>query len=218
MAEKKKLERILFGTDSYNSDKEFLAAWKKSTSSICKPCWEIKYCPYGPLVEQFPLLPLTKAEVAKHNSYIEKCLKSGVLSDGSPLGKAKRKYFEESLEDNTSMISPDGIPQVFLDASCNIFGHICPVFFVAEPSTETKDTRRSGRYIPRDILLKVVRRDRQICQECNQNVPDTQIEIDHIIPESKGGPVSVENLRVLCKNCNRTKNNSLEGIVQPKRP
>lgn len=22
---------------------------------MCKPCWEIKYCPYGPLVEQFPL-------------------------------------------------------------------------------------------------------------------------------------------------------------------
>jgi len=21
----------------------------------CKPCWELKYCPYGPLVEFFPL-------------------------------------------------------------------------------------------------------------------------------------------------------------------
>lgn len=23
--------------------------------AVCKPCWELKYCPYGPLVEQFPL-------------------------------------------------------------------------------------------------------------------------------------------------------------------
>lgn len=22
---------------------------------VCKPCWELKYCPYGPLVEFFPL-------------------------------------------------------------------------------------------------------------------------------------------------------------------
>lgn len=22
--------------------------------SVCKPCWELKYCPYGPLVEYFP--------------------------------------------------------------------------------------------------------------------------------------------------------------------
>jgi hypothetical protein len=24
--------------------------------TIQKPCWTLKYCPYGPLVEQFPLL------------------------------------------------------------------------------------------------------------------------------------------------------------------
>ncbi len=24
---------------------------------MCKPCWELKYCPYGPLVEDFPLRP-----------------------------------------------------------------------------------------------------------------------------------------------------------------
>ena len=23
--------------------------------AVCKPCWELKYCPYGPLVEEFPL-------------------------------------------------------------------------------------------------------------------------------------------------------------------
>jgi hypothetical protein len=22
--------------------------------TVCKPCWELKYCPYGPLVEFFP--------------------------------------------------------------------------------------------------------------------------------------------------------------------
>jgi hypothetical protein len=23
---------------------------------VWKPCWELKYCPYGPLVEYFPLI------------------------------------------------------------------------------------------------------------------------------------------------------------------
>jgi hypothetical protein len=32
-----------------------LINWKKRVKAVCKPCWEIKYCPYGPLVEQFPL-------------------------------------------------------------------------------------------------------------------------------------------------------------------
>lgn len=62
--------------------------WKQRVSSLCKPCWELKYCPYGPLVEDFPL-----------------------------------------AEDRT-------------DKSCRIFGHDCPVFYSAEPFTETKELRR----------------------------------------------------------------------------
>src|SRR5450759_5544708 len=27
---------------------------KFPTGSVCKPCWELKYCPYGQLVEMFP--------------------------------------------------------------------------------------------------------------------------------------------------------------------
>ena len=30
-------------------------------------------------------------------------------------------------------------------------------------------------------------------------------EIDHIIPELKGGPMVLENLRLLCRRCNRKK-------------
>ncbi len=29
--------------------------WIARTKHICKPCWELKYCPYGPLVEKFPI-------------------------------------------------------------------------------------------------------------------------------------------------------------------
>lgn len=29
--------------------------WNQRVKAICKPCWELKYCPYGPLVEEFPL-------------------------------------------------------------------------------------------------------------------------------------------------------------------
>lgn len=32
--------------------------WSKKAKAVCKPCWEIKYCPYGPLVEDFPLAEL----------------------------------------------------------------------------------------------------------------------------------------------------------------
>lgn len=214
MNSSEKIENILFGTNDYKNDKEFLSEWKHRISFICKPCWELKYCPYGPLVEDFPLLPITKSEYEDHNSYLEKCLKTGKFSDGRPLDKKSEKEFKEMMKHNSSRSLLEKIPQVLREASCNVFGHICPVFFVAEPFTETKETRRSGRNIPRDVMLKVVRRDGQICQECHCNVPDTKIEFDHIIPVSKGGPVNVDNLRVLCKDCNRKKSNSLKTILE----
>jgi hypothetical protein len=31
-------------------------------------------------------------------------------------------------------------------------------------------------------MLKVVRRDGQICQKCNQPVADDEVEFDHLIP------------------------------------
>lgn len=209
-----KLEKLLFGSEHFDNDAELIAEWKQRTSFVCKPCWELKYCPYGPLGEDFPLLPTTKKEAEAHTSYLEECLKTGKLSDGKPLDKKRKKDFEKMVAFNASRTLPEEIPQVFMDASCNVFGHMCPVFFVAESFTETKETRRFGRYVPRDIMLKVVRRDGQICQECRNNVPDTEIEFDHIIPVSKGGPVSVDNLRVLCKKCNRKKSNSLNNMLQ----
>lgn len=213
MSTEERLEKILLGTNQYATDEEFLLAWKKLISVICKPCWELKYCPYGPLVEDFPPLPPTKAETIAHNSYLKRCLETGMLADGSELDDAKRKRFVEMIAISSKRPQLEKIPNVFREASCNVFGHICPVFLVSEPFTETKDTRRSGRYIPRAIMLKVVRRDGQVCQECHDTVPDTLIHFDHIIPVSKGGSVSVENLRILCEGCNRKKGNSLDALL-----
>ena len=65
---------------------------------------------------------------------------------------------------------PEAIPKVLTEASCRVFGHLCPVFFVAEPLTETKDLRSHSRTISRDVMLKVVRRDGQTCQRCHERV------------------------------------------------
>lgn len=37
--------------------------WDRRVKAVCKPCWELKYCPYGPLVEEFP-----NPEVDTHRS------------------------------------------------------------------------------------------------------------------------------------------------------
>lgn len=100
------------------------------------------------------------------------------------------------------------------DVGCKIFGHACPVFFNQSGATETKIGRREGRYISREIMLKVVRRDNHICQACHQYVRDDELEFDHMIPVAKGGPTAVENIRLLCRACNRRKSDSLEHLLK----
>ena len=194
-------------------DKEVLADWRKRTRDLCKPCWELHYCPYGPLVEQFSLLPVGRDEAVEHNEYLNECLKTGKFGTGDPLDDARRKWFAEEVSSFNAEAYPQKIPQVLSDAACNVFGHVCPAFFVSEPLTETKVRRIHSRSIPRDVMLKVIRRDGQICQECNRPVRDDEVEFDHIIPFSKGGRSTVNNLRLIHKGCNRKKGASLKSLL-----
>jgi hypothetical protein len=197
------------------SDEDVLRFWKKRWKRYCKPCWELKYCPYGPLVEDFPLLPPTLEAAEAHQSYLKGCLESGRLPDGSDLTPERRKMFESDVASFDAENYPDEIPPAIAEARCRVFGHLCPVFFAAEPLTETKDLRSEGRSIPREVMLKVVRRDGQICQRCFQPVPDDQVEFDHVIPFSKGGATTADNLKLCCRSCNRKKSDSLQDILSP---
>jgi hypothetical protein len=204
----------VLGYPSNASDAEVLTDWRARLKRVCKPCWELKYCPYGPLVEQFPLAPITRAEVEEHNDYLQACLESGKLANGKRLDSSRRKIFAQMVQRSTRHL-PTEIHPIVKDVSCRVFGHICPVFIAAEPLTETVDLRRSGRSIPRDVMLKVVRRDGQICQKCHEPVPDDQVEFDHVIPYSRGGTSTAENLRLVHRDCNRQKSDAIDHLLAP---
>jgi len=207
--------KALLGFGKSVADRTIMTVWRRRTRLVCKPCWELKYCPYGPLVEQFPLPPLTRQSEVEHHEYLKRCIECGRFPDGRVLDKKRRKLFEQMVADFRRSDHPDSIPPIVDEISCRVFGHVCPVFFCGEPLTETKDRRKHSRSIPREVMLKVVRRDGQICQRCHEPVPDDQVEFDHIIPFSKGGTSTAHNIRLLCRDCNRKKRDSLLEILSP---
>lgn len=60
--------------------------------------------------------------------------------------------------------------------------------------------------IPKDVVDTVWNRDGGKCVYCGSN---ENLHLDHIIPFSKGGDTSVENLQLLCQKCNLEKSNKI---------
>lgn len=60
--------------------------------------------------------------------------------------------------------------------------------------------------IPRETRLAVWQRDGGRCVECHS---DFDLQYDHVIPVSMGGATSVQNLQLLCGDCNRAKGAAL---------
>jgi hypothetical protein len=60
--------------------------------------------------------------------------------------------------------------------------------------------------IPVEVRREVYNLCGGMCVECDSRF---DLQYDHILPWSKGGATTVENLQLLCAPCNRTKSDSI---------
>ena len=56
-------------------------------------------------------------------------------------------------------------------------------------------------------------RDMFTCQYCNDVFEKKELTIDHVIPKSKGGVTSWENVTTSCKSCNLKKADSIPKVL-----
>jgi 5-methylcytosine-specific restriction endonuclease McrA len=71
-----------------------------------------------------------------------------------------------------------------------------------------KDMLRRKRQ-PRFSRYNLYLRDMFTCQYCNTQFPQKQLTFDHVMPISKGGKTTWENIVTACHPCNSRKGNSL---------
>jgi 5-methylcytosine-specific restriction endonuclease McrA len=65
-------------------------------------------------------------------------------------------------------------------------------------------------FVRREVRLSrqgIVERDRHTCQYCGAELPRTKLTLDHVLPQSRGGIESWENLVLACLPCNVRKGN-----------
>jgi 5-methylcytosine-specific restriction endonuclease McrA len=77
---------------------------------------------------------------------------------------------------------------------------------VIKSQLKSKPTqKKKSRYIPASVRVTVLHRDSYKCIFCGRSSKQIQLEVDHIIPFSKGGNNDISNLQTLCIDCNRGK-------------
>lgn len=71
-------------------------------------------------------------------------------------------------------------------------------------------SKNQRKLLTKELRQKIMIRDHYTCQVCGKYMPDeVGLQIDHIIPVSKGGKTIASNLQVLCSKCNGSKSNRI---------
>ena len=68
--------------------------------------------------------------------------------------------------------------------------------------------RKQRTTIPLKVRYLVLKRDGERCVKCGASTktcPGVTLEVDHIVPASKGGSDDLDNLQTLCSSCNQGK-------------
>ena len=81
------------------------------------------------------------------------------------------------------------------------------------------------RHIPQQTRAlsrkNILLRDRNTCQFCSRTLPASELTLDHVVPRSRGGRSSWENLVACCYQCNNSKGDRTPeeaGIALARRP
>lgn len=81
------------------------------------------------------------------------------------------------------------------------FAFPCPSVIRLVSFVDVRKRRRSAG----NLRTKIFMRDRYRCQYCGHRGPLADLSLDHILPRSRGGKTTPENLCVACRVCNSRK-------------
>jgi len=101
-----------------------------------------------------------------------------------------------------------GVRKVF-DGKRNVYRFLLSAGH--EKTEKVARKKKSREHIPSEVQIKVWKRDNGKCVLCGST---ENLHFDHIIPVSKGGSNSVDNIQILCSKCNLKKSDKIGGKMR----
>lgn len=133
--------------------------------------------------------------------------KHGVLR-----GDAKPVYAPSALQEVNGFSASEAKAYIAATEKLKLFAPDTPS---CEDCVKGRSRATGRRPMSPKLRLDVLRRDRYTCQECGANKnsdSDVVFHIDHIQPVAAGGQDEMDNLQVLCQDCNLGKSDDTTYI------
>lgn len=125
-----------------------------------------------------------------------------------PINSSDEHYPKYSFK----YISPAGNSSLICDIVLNLDNLERFSLYILDQIRLMNSIKYQRLLMTRQLRNEIMNRDNYTCQKCGLSIseePNLLLEIDHIIPISKGGKTICENLQTLCWRCNRQKSNKL---------
>jgi len=109
-------------------------------------------------------------------------------------------------------VSAGGNSSTKCDIKLNIDNLEKLIFYLSDLIKFKKSIQGQRALMTSALRERIKSRDNFCCKKCSLSIQDEKnllLEIDHIIPLSKGGITSEDNLQTLCWRCNRTKGSKI---------
>jgi 5-methylcytosine-specific restriction endonuclease McrA len=107
-----------------------------------------------------------------------------------------RKAFELIVREKATVLAE--YADRFINGACKVF---------AMPSVIVKKTIRKTKRTVKFSKKNVFLRDRGTCQYCTEKIAISKATFDHVLPKSRGGITTWDNIVIACRPCNQMKSN-----------
>ncbi len=84
--------------------------------------------------------------------------------------------------------------------------------YTYKPGIGRELVREYTRAIPKGWRQKLLQKCSWRCAQCDCDLRNAEVHIDHVVPFSRGGMTVIENLQPLCATCNLKKGNRCEQL------
>jgi 5-methylcytosine-specific restriction endonuclease McrA len=118
-------------------------------------------------------------------------------------GRRRLWHFHERFFWDSDDLSPEDVRALLLQRERKLQQQIRSAHSVMRAEEAGRPTRVP---IPTELRRAVFERDGGQCVQCEGRF---DLQYDHILPVARGGATTIENLQLLCADCNRRKSDSL---------